>query len=95
MLNDLRLITLKTAKPSPAMAARKTPSGLNCSIPLAVPTRTIPRMVIEVPRYQLLDGFSPNIMKATIAEKVGTLPNAVTVEIAIPVISTALKKVSW
>jgi hypothetical protein len=29
------------------------------------------------------------------AENVGTLPNAVTVEIAIPVKETAEKKVSW
>jgi hypothetical protein len=51
-------------------------------------------MVIDVPKYQLLEGFSPNTMKATMAENVGTLPSAVTVEIAIPVMSTALKKVS-
>ena len=56
---DLRLTTLNTAKPNPAMAAKRIPSGLNSAIPFAVPTRMIPRIVTDVPRYQLLEGFSP------------------------------------
>ena len=51
--NDLRLTTLKTANPKPATAARRMPSGLNSSTPFAVPTRTIPRIVTDVPKYQL------------------------------------------
>jgi uncharacterized protein YqcC (DUF446 family) len=85
---------LKTAKPKPAIAAKKIPRGLNDSTPFAVPTRMIPRTVTDVPRNQLFWGFSPRMKYATIAENVGTLPSAVTVAIAIPVIWTAEKNVS-
>jgi hypothetical protein len=52
-------------------------------------------MVTDVPMYQLSNGVSRRIKYATIAEKVGAVPRAVTVAIAIPVESTALKKVNW
>ena len=50
---DFRQSTLKTAKPNPANAASPTPAALNPEIPIAVPTRMMPKMVTAVPRYQL------------------------------------------
>ena len=92
--SDFLQITLKIAKPSPATEARTTPITLKPSTPLAVPTKIIPTIVTDVPKYQFSCGFSRRMRYATIAEKVGAVPRAVTVAIAIPVESTALKNVN-